>query len=86
MIPAQPAEPPREMPPGDPRPEIPTPVREPDAPPQPNELPGKTPDELPVRGPAGLGASYPATDSSDPADLPGSQPDVVAPVAEPPSM
>src|SRR5436305_8798146 len=51
--PGNPTEPPQEEPPGNPRPEIPPPVQEPGAPPQPQELPGRTPDELPVRGPRG---------------------------------
>ncbi len=37
-------------------------MREPGQPPQPQELPGKTPDELPVRGPNGPRAPNPATD------------------------
>ena len=49
--PGQPTEPPREEPPGNPRPEVPPPAREPGAPPLPQELPGKIPDDLPVRGP-----------------------------------
>jgi hypothetical protein len=63
--PGHPTEPPQEEPPGNPRPEIPPPVHEPGAPPQPQELPGKTPDELPVRGPGGPGAPNPATAVSD---------------------
>ena len=51
--PGQPTEPPPENPPGNPRPEVPPPLREPGQPPQPQELPGKTPDELPIRGPNG---------------------------------
>jgi hypothetical protein len=51
--PGQPTEPPQEDPPGNPRPEIPPPMRDPGEPSQPQELPGSTPDELPVRGPAG---------------------------------
>ena len=69
--PGQPTEPPQESPPGNPRPEVPPPMREPGAPPRPEELPGQTPEELPVRGPAGPITPNPAT-----ADLPGSQPDV----------
>ena len=53
--PGHPTEPPQEEPPGSPRPEVPPPMREPDEPPAPQELPGKTPDELPVRGPNGSG-------------------------------
>jgi hypothetical protein len=75
--PGKPTEPPQEAPPGNPRPEIPPPVHEPDAPPQPQELPGRTPDELPVRGPQGPRTPYPATDSGI-SDLPGSAPDVTA--------
>jgi hypothetical protein len=44
--PGTPSEPPPGIPPGNPRPEIPPPVREPGEPPRPDELPGKTPDEL----------------------------------------
>ncbi len=48
--PGHPTEPPREDPPGNPNPEIPPPVHEPGAPPQPQELPGKMPDEVPGQG------------------------------------
>ena len=51
--PGQPTEPPQESPPGNPRPEVPPPIQDPGEPPQPDELPGRTPDELPVRGPQG---------------------------------
>jgi len=51
--PGQPSEPPQESPPGSPRPEVPPPVQDPWQPPQPEELPGRTPDEMPVRGPQG---------------------------------
>ena len=51
--PGQPSEPPQESPPGSPRPEVPPPMRDPGEPPRPEELPGNTPDELPVRGPDG---------------------------------
>ncbi|MGQ0686020.1 hypothetical protein [Bradyrhizobium sp.] len=51
--PGKPTEPPPGIPPGNPNPEIPTPVREPGAPPQPDELPGKLPEEVPRRGPDG---------------------------------
>ena len=51
-----------ENPPGNPSPEIPPPVREPGEPSQPQELPGKTPDELPTRGPNGPTTPNPATD------------------------
>ena len=60
--PGQPTEPPREDPPGNPNPEIPPPVHEPGAPPQPQELPGKVPEELPGRGSNGPPAPNPATD------------------------
>src|SRR5712672_1991215 len=60
--PGNPTEQPPEEPPGNPRPEIPPPVHEPGAPPQPQELPGRTPEELPVRGPQGPRTPYPATD------------------------
>jgi hypothetical protein len=49
--PGQPTEPPQEDPPGNPRPEIPTPVREPGEPQLPDELPGYQPEEIPERGP-----------------------------------
>ena len=49
--PGKPSEPPAENPPGNPRPEIPTPVRDPGEPTPPDELPGYTPEELPVHGP-----------------------------------
>jgi hypothetical protein len=51
--PGQPSEPPREDPPGNPHPEAPPPMREPGEAPRPDELPGKTPDEFPARGPNG---------------------------------
>jgi hypothetical protein len=70
--PGQPTEPPPESPPGNPKqPDVPPPMREPGAPPRPEELPGQTPEELPVRGPPGPTAPNPAV-----ADLPGSQGDV----------
>jgi hypothetical protein len=37
-------------------------MREPGQPPQPKELPGKMPDELPVRGPNVPSTPNPATD------------------------
>jgi hypothetical protein len=49
--PSNPTEPPPEEPPGNPRPEVPPPVREPSEPAPPDNLPGRTPDEFPVRGP-----------------------------------
>ena len=60
--PGTPTEPPSEAPPGSPRPEVPPPMHEPGAPPPPRELPGKLPDELPVRGPNGPTTPNPATD------------------------
>jgi hypothetical protein len=51
--PGRPSEPPPESPPGSPRPEGPPPVHEPAEPAHPDELPGKIPEELPVRGPNG---------------------------------
>ena len=63
--PGHPTEPPREEPPGNPRPEVPPPMREPGTTPLPQELPGNTPEELPVRGPAGPGAPNPATDQGN---------------------
>jgi len=60
--PGNPAEPPPEAPPGNPRPEIPAPVREPGESPRPEELPGKMPDEFPVRGPQSPTTPNPATD------------------------
>src|SRR5206468_3437986 len=60
--PGTPKEPPPGIPPGNPRPEVPVPVREPGAPPRPDELPGKVPDEFPVRGPNGPNTPNPATD------------------------
>ena len=67
--PGNPTEPPQEDPPGSPRPEVPAPIREPGEAPRPEELPGRTPEELPVRGPQGPGT--PATDAGFPdlADL-----------------
>ena len=64
--PGQPTEPPQESPPGNPQPDVPPPMREPGAPALPEELPGHTPDELPVRGPPGPTSPNPAT-----SDLPG---------------
>jgi hypothetical protein len=72
--PGQPSEPPQESPPGNPRPEVPPPMRDPGESPTPEELPGRMPDELPVRGPQGPRA-LPATDAGI-ADLPGSEPDL----------
>jgi hypothetical protein len=51
--PGTPSEPPQESPPGSPRPEVPPPMREPGESPPPEELPGRAPEELPVRGPQG---------------------------------
>ncbi|WP_291863985.1 hypothetical protein [Bradyrhizobium sp.] len=61
LKPGQPTEPPQESPPGSPQPEAPPPMREPGGPPRPEELPGQTPDELPVRGPQGPTTPNPAT-------------------------
>ena len=62
--PGQPTEPPREDPPGSPKPDIPPPVHEPGQPEQPDELPGYTPDELPVPGgPHGPTSPPPVTDA-----------------------
>jgi hypothetical protein len=63
ISPGQPAEPPLETPPGNPSPEIPTPIEEPDAPSQPDELPGRVPDELPLPGPGGPHAPPPTAGS-----------------------
>ena len=63
--PGQPSEPPPEDPPGSPRPEVPPPMQEPGEPPRPEELPGRTPDELPVRGPQGPSIPSPATDTGN---------------------
>lgn len=73
--PGIPKEPPQESPPGSPRPEVPPPVENPARPNPPRELPRKTPDELPVRGPKGQCTPYPANEP-DVTDLPGSEPDV----------
>ena len=73
--PGNPTEPPQESPPGNPQPEMPPPMREPGETPRPEELPGKTPDELPVRGPNGPRTPNPATDAGV-TDLPGSEPDL----------
>jgi hypothetical protein len=73
--PGNPSEPLQESPPGSPNPEIPAPVQEPGEPPRPEELPGKMPEEMPVRGPEGPRTPSPATDAGI-TDLPGSQPDL----------
>ena len=73
--PGQPSEPPQESPPGNPRPEVPPPMQDPGEVPRPEELPGRTPDELPVRGPQGPRTPYPATDAGID-DLPGCEPDL----------
>jgi hypothetical protein len=62
--PGTPTEPPREDPPGNPRPEIPPPVHEPGEPARPQELPGKMPDEVPLRGPSSPTTPNPATDGA----------------------
>jgi hypothetical protein len=77
--PGQPSEPPQESPPGNPRPEVPPPMRDPGEPSRPEELPGRTPEELPVRGPQGPRTPYP-TDTG----LPGSEPDLNPGAAETP--
>jgi hypothetical protein len=69
--PGHPTEPPPEDPPGGPRPDVPPPLREPGESPRPDELPGKMPDELPVRGPNGPRTPSPATDARG-ADHPSS--------------
>ena len=50
-------------------------MQDPGEPPRPEELPGNTPDELPVRGPEGPRTPSPATDAEI-ADLPGSVQDL----------
>jgi hypothetical protein len=75
--PGNPSEPPSESPPGSPRPEIPPPVQEPGEPAPPDELPGRMPEEIPVRGPEGPRAPSPATDAGL-ADLQGSASDLNA--------
>src|SRR6476660_2650955 len=72
--PGQPSEPPQESPPGNPRPEVPPPMHDPGEPPRPEELPGRTPDELPVRGPHG--PRPPSPTDGEIADLPGKGPDL----------
>jgi hypothetical protein len=78
--PGQPSEPPQESPPGSPRPEVPPPMHEPGEAPRPEELPGRLPDELPVRGPQGPHTPNPATDAGindlQISDLTGSEPDL----------
>ena len=75
--PGHPAEPPPESPPGNPRPEVPPPMREPGEPPIPEELPGKMPEEFPVRGPQGPYTPSPATDAGK-TDSPASGPDLIS--------
>ena len=60
--PGNPTEPPQEEPPGNPQPEVPPPVQEPGEPARPEELPGRVPEELPVRGPQGPHTPPPAAD------------------------
>jgi hypothetical protein len=79
--PGQPSEPPQEKPPGSPRPEVPPPIQDPGEPSRPEELPGRVPDELPVRGPQGPAAPPTAAGM---ADLPGAEPDLNPGVAEMP--
>jgi hypothetical protein len=74
--PGKPSEPPQESPAGNPRPEVPPPMREPGEPARPEELPGRVPDDLPVRGPQGPQTPYPATDAGIDG-VPGSAPDVI---------
>jgi hypothetical protein len=81
--PGVPTEPPREDPIGNPTPDILPPMREPGEAPQPQELPGNSPDELPVRGPPGPGAPSPATDGG--IDEPPGSSDVVPGTPETPS-
>ena len=61
--PGRPSEPPQESPPGSPRPEVPPPMQDPGESPRPEELPGRMPEELPVRGPPGPSGPSPATDA-----------------------
>jgi hypothetical protein len=58
--PGNPTEPPPEEPPGNPSPEVPPPMNDPVEPSHPNELPGRIPDELPIRGPKGPSTPNPA--------------------------
>jgi hypothetical protein len=58
-------------------------MREPGEPPQPQELPGKTPDELPVRGPDGPTTPSPATDAGISGSA-GSQPNLHTSASEMP--
>jgi hypothetical protein len=73
--PGQPTEPPQESPPGNPQPEVPPPMRDPGEQLTPEELPGRVPDELPVRGPQGPLGPSPVADAGI-RDLPGSWPDL----------
>jgi hypothetical protein len=73
--PGQPSEPPQESPPGNPLPEVPPPMRDPGESPTPEELPGRMPDELPVRGPQGPPGPSSVADAGI-ADLPGFEPDL----------
>jgi hypothetical protein len=50
-------------------------MQDPGEPPRPEELPGRMPDELPVRGPDGPGAPSPAT-AGGAGDLPQQGPDL----------
>jgi len=50
-------------------------MQDPGEPPRPEELPGNTPDELPVRGPDGPRGPSPATDAWI-SDLPRSEPNL----------
>ncbi len=75
--PASPAMPSVEIPPGSTVPDISPPMREPGGAVIPEELPGRTPDEAPVRGPQGPRTPYPVSDTRID-DQPGSEPDVVS--------
>ena len=50
-------------------------MQKPGEPPRPEELPGSTPDEPPVRGPGGPGSPSPAADAGI-GDLSGEGPDL----------
>jgi hypothetical protein len=73
--PGNPTEPLPDSPPGSPRPEVPPPIQEPGEPPHPEELPRKTPNEFPARGPDGPRTPSPATDAGI-TEQTGSDPDL----------
>jgi hypothetical protein len=50
-------------------------MEDPGEPPRPEELPGRVPDELPVRGPEGPSTPSPATDAGV-TNLPGAEQDL----------